>query len=189
MSRSTLLFLCALLAAPLFAAEEGGDAVEGDAPAAEGGDSAETEAEEASDPVSRAQIDGYFAKLGNATTSAQVFLWQKRALERITGAPITLTFTVTDVKPVVLKGEEMFAVEGANHDPEYQIVFYTAEEDAVLAIDREEEITMAGTGQGFFYGRGKKKVAVEKARLVEEPADEVVTEVEVEVEEPIETGE
>jgi hypothetical protein len=126
--------------------------------------SAADTAAEAEGPLTLQEVGGFFEKLASATTSAQQFIIQKRAMKRIEGQPVTATFVVTDVKPVSFKGVDQYSVEGMNAEPAFAIRFYIQNEDEAININAGESITLEGTGQGFFTGK-KPAFAAENARV------------------------
>ncbi len=117
------------------------------------------------------ELDAHFTRLDAATTEAQRFVFLKRAREAIKGRTVELTFTVDEVRPVVFKDSDVFAVEGVNADPAYVVKFYLADEDAAIGLNVGDEVTMRGTGFGFFYSGKNKSISVDQAEPVaSEPA-------------------
>ena len=127
------------------------------------------ETSEVSATVSLADVDAIYSRAAQITTSAQEYILQKRALQRIAGAPVTATITVDDVKAIKVAGETRFSVEAVRTEPAYRLSFHLSDEDAAFTIDRGETVTLRGTGDGVFFGKNPSVVVVDASVVQADP--------------------
>ena len=133
---------------------------------------AEEQAEEVK-TLNQEQLNEAVGALAHATTSAQRHILTDRAMKTLLGAQVTVTVTVADVKPVIFKDKEQYALEAMIAEPPYKLQCYLSDPEQVLAINVGDTVTVQGTGQGLFThkGRGAPTVALEDATLMPNEAD------------------